>query len=85
MDGTINKGRKIEHAVTLKLKHARKDVCHQFFVADIGPNNFIFGYPFLEAASLNIDWNAGRIFGLVTVSTEDAERWKILPRGTKTR
>ena len=83
VDRTINKGGKIEHAVTLKLKHAGKDICHQFFVADIGPNNFIFGYPFLEAASPNIDWNAGRISGSVTASTEDAEKWKILPRGTK--
>ena len=85
VDGTINKGGKIEHAVTLKLNHTRKEVYHQFFVADIGPNDFIFGYPFLEAADPSINWNAGCISGLVTVSTENAEQWKILPKGAKTQ
>ena len=55
MDRTINRGGKIEQAVTLRPNHAGKDIHHQFFIVDIGPDDFIFRYPFLEAASLSID------------------------------
>ena len=59
MDGMINKGSKIEHTVTLKLSHNGKEMNHQFFVVDIGPDDFIFGYLFLKATSPSINWGAG--------------------------
>ena len=49
VDGTPNKARKIEDAVTLVTDHRGIKTKHVFFVADIGPDDFILGYPFLEA------------------------------------
>ena len=51
------------------------ETTHKFFVADIGPDDFIFGYPFFESAKPNIDWQAGRISGTTTVSSENAAEW----------
>lgn len=85
VDRTVNKGRQIEKTTTLCINHEGRTTSHRFFIMDIGPDDFIFGYLFLEAASLKVNWTIGWLPGTVTVSAEDVEQWKIRPRGTKTR
>jgi hypothetical protein len=41
---------------------------HRFLVADIGTNNLILGYPFLEATNPLINWKEGTIEGVVTLT-----------------
>jgi hypothetical protein len=78
VDGTTNKGGRIEHTVTLNIDHHGKRDHHQFFVANIGPNDFILGYPFFEAANPNINWKTGQISDMTTILTEDAKQWKVV-------
>ena len=56
---------------------------HAFYVADIGSDNFILGYPFLEASNPNIDWCNGQIEGFTTISTAKAGTWQPNPKGTR--
>ena len=85
VDGTTNKGGRIEHTVALSINHHGKQIHHQFFIADIGPDDFILGYPFFEAANPDINWKTGQISDMTTISTEDTKQWKVLPRSAKPR
>ena len=80
VDGTTNKGGQISQTTTLKIRHNGIETAHKFFVADIGPDDFIFGYPFFESAKPNIDWQVGRVAGTTTVSSENTAEWKACPK-----
>src|SRR5258708_18989572 len=82
VDGTPNKSGKIVEAIDLVINHRGNKATHIFFVADIGPDDFIFGYPFLEANAPNVDWLKASLKDSMTASTLDANRCRILPRGT---
>ena len=56
-----------------------------FFIADIGPDNFIFGYPFLEANTPKVDWLNASLEDSTIASTLDANQCRIQPKGTKQR
>jgi len=49
MDGMPNKAGKITEAAKFITNYGGKKNIHVFFVADIGPDDFILGFPFLEA------------------------------------
>ena len=55
MDGTTNKSGQILEAVDLTVNNNGEQALHAFYVADIGQDDFILGYPFLEASNLDID------------------------------
>src|SRR5260221_2509225 len=61
VDGTPNRAGKITEAVDLVIDHRGNKITHVFFVADLGPDNFIFGYPFLEANTPNANWSTPAI------------------------
>ena len=82
VDSTTNKGGRISQTTTLKIQHNRTETAHKFFVADIGPDDFIFGYPFFESAKLNIDWQVGHVSGTTTVSSENAAEWQARPKAS---
>jgi len=56
VDGTNNKAGQILEAVDLMINNNRVQALHAFYVADIGQDDFILGYPFLEASNPDIDW-----------------------------
>jgi len=56
---------------------------HAFYVADIGQDDFILGYPFLEASNPDIDWRNGCIDGFTTISTAKANNWQPIPKGMR--
>jgi hypothetical protein len=49
VDGTMNEleAGQIEHAVDLEINHNGVKTWHAFYVADIGPDDFLLGYPLL--------------------------------------
>ena len=83
VDGTPNKAGKIVEAVDLIIDHYGTKTTHVFFVADIGPDDFIFGYPFLEANAPEVDWPNARVEHTTTASTLDANQCRIKPKGSK--
>ena len=83
MDGTTNKSGQIFKAVDLTVNNNGEKALHAFYVADIGQDDFILGYPFLEASNPDIDWRRGQIDGFTTISTAKADNWQPILKGTR--
>ena len=83
VDGTTNKSGQILEAVDLTVNNNGEQALHAFYVADIGQDDFILGYPFLEASNPDIDWCNGRIDGFTTISTAKADNWRPILKGTR--
>src|SRR5260221_5581064 len=81
VDGTPNKSGKIVDAIDLIIDHWGNKATHVFFIADIGPDYFIFGYPFLEANAPEVNWLSASLVYPTTASTLDADQCRILPKG----
>jgi hypothetical protein len=60
----------------MTIQYQGKKSKHNFFLADIGIDEVILGYPFFEDLLLDIDWRQGRITRNVSLETDDAEQWK---------
>jgi len=83
VDGTPNKSGEISEAVNLLVNNNDKKASHTFFVANIGQDDFILGYPFFEASNPNVDWSGGRIEGFTTITSTNADTWRPPRKGTK--
>jgi len=83
VDGTPNKSGEISKAVDLLVNNNGQKASHAFFVANIGQDDFILGYPFFEASNPNVDWSGGRIEGFTTISSINADTWRPPTKGTK--
>jgi len=75
VNSTPNKSGEILEAVDLLVNNNGQEASHAFFVANIGQDDFILGYPFFEASNPNIDWSGGRIEGFTTISSLNANIW----------
>ena len=76
VDGTPNKAGKITDAVDFITNHRGTKITHVFFVMDIGPDDFILGYPFLEASAPVVNWADVKLEDATTLSTVDADKWR---------
>jgi len=85
VDGTPNKSGEILKAVDLLVNNNGRRASHAFFVANIGRDDFILGYPFFEASNPNVDWSGGRIEGFTTISSINADAWQPPLKGAKHR
>jgi len=85
VDSSPNKSGEILKAVDLSVNNNGQKASHPFFVANIGRDDFILGYPFFEASNPNVDWAGGRIEGFTTISSTNARIWQPSPKGTKQR
>jgi RNase H-like domain found in reverse transcriptase/Reverse transcriptase (RNA-dependent DNA polymerase)/Integrase zinc binding domain/Chromo (CHRromatin Organisation MOdifier) domain/Aspartyl protease len=65
VDGTINKAGAVTEVIILEMLHGDHRGKHMFFVADIGEDELILGYPFFEATNPLIDWSTGQTMGTV--------------------
>jgi len=83
VDGTTNKSGQILEAVDLMVNNNGEQALHAFYVTDIGQDDFILGYSFLEASNPDIDWHNGRIDGFTTISTAKASNWQPVQKGTR--
>jgi len=77
VDGTPNKAGKITEAIDLVTLHQGTSVTHIFFIADIEPDDFILGYPFLEASAPVVNWADATLEDVTTLSTLDADKWRL--------
>jgi hypothetical protein len=71
---------KIVEAIDLVTDHRGTKATHAFFVADIGLDDFIFGYPFLEANKPKVNWLNATIEDSTTALTLDADLCHIKPK-----
>jgi len=75
-----NKAGNITNAIDLVTNHRGTKITHVFFIADIGPDDFILGYPFLEASAPIVNWADAKLEDTTTLSTLDADKWQPRPR-----
>ena len=83
VDGTTNKSGQILEAIDLTVNNNGEKALHAFYVADIGQDDFILGYPFLEASNPDIDWRNGQINGFTTISTTKVDDWRPPQKGMR--
>jgi hypothetical protein len=76
IDGTANKAGEIQQACEMAIHYQGRKSKHNFFLADIGTDDIILGYPFFEDLSPDVNWKQGRVNGSVGLETEDANLWK---------
>jgi hypothetical protein len=69
VDGMLNRSGEVTKGVTLIIKYNGRPQKHLFYVANIGEDNHILGYPFLEAANPKINWTKGTIEGTIILLT----------------
>ena len=67
-------------AAILSIKFKGKESKHCFLVADVGDEDIILGYPFLEDFDPHIDWQKGTLGEGITISSNDAGEWKPRPK-----
>ena len=81
VDGTPNRIGGVTHTANFMIQFGEYATLHQFLVAEIGEDDLILGYPFLEAANPTVDWITGTIKG--TVALISYTDWDILPEAEK--
>jgi hypothetical protein len=69
VDGTLNQLGEVTEGVILIIKYNGKPQRHLFYIANIGEDNLILGYPFLEATNPKISWTEGTIEGTIILLT----------------
>ena len=85
INGTTNKDGEILEAVDLLVNNNGKSATHAFFVANIGQDDYILGYPFFKVLTPNVDWHGAHIEGTTSISTIDASTWTPQVKGTRRR
>jgi gag-polyprotein putative aspartyl protease len=81
VDGTLNQSGEVKEGVILIIKHDRKPRKHLFYITNIGEDDVILGYPFLEAANPIINWEKGKLDGMTILITTKAHQEQ--SQGTK--
>lgn len=69
IDRSLDKSRTVTEVVLLNMTHEDHAARHAFFVADIGADELILGYPFFKVVNPLIDWATGKTMGTVTLRT----------------
>jgi predicted aspartyl protease len=72
IDGTPNKAGEIQQACKMTIRYQGKRSKHNFFLANIGIDNVILGYPFFEDLLPDINWKQGKITGNVSLETAES-------------
>jgi len=64
VDGTKNQGGQITHCVHLYIQHEKnKQKRAKFFITNLGKDQLILGYPWLEEFNPEINWTDGKLLG----------------------
>jgi hypothetical protein len=83
IDRTPNQAGEIRQACEMTIQYQQKKSKHNFFLANIGIDDVILGYPFFEDLLPDIDWRQGKVTGNISLETEDADQWRPPKRQTK--
>jgi hypothetical protein len=73
VDGTPNKAGEIRQACEMMIRYQGKRSKHNFFLANIGSDDIILGYPFFEDLLPDIDWKQGEVTGNISLEMEDTD------------
>jgi hypothetical protein len=65
----LNQSGEVTKGVNLIVKHNGRPQMHLFYVANIGEDDLILGYPFLEATNPEINWTEGTLKGTIILLT----------------
>jgi hypothetical protein len=74
VDGTTNQAGEIRQACEMTIQYRGKRSKHNFFLANIGIDDIILGYPFFKDLLPDIDWKQGKVLGTIGLETEDADQ-----------
>src|SRR5882672_10536327 len=87
--GTENRGGQITHCVHLYIQHGTKQKRAKFFITNLGKDQLILGYPWLEEFNPEINWTDGKLLGthihLKTPALVAKEQLKTHVRETETK
>jgi hypothetical protein len=78
VDGTLNQSGEVTEGVILVIKYNGKPQKHLFYVANIGEDNLILGYPFLEAVNPEINWKEGIVEGTIILLTAKSHQEQLM-------
>jgi len=89
VDGTENRGGQITHCVHLYIQYENKQKRAKFFIINLGKDQLILGYPWLEEFNPEINWTKGKLPGtcvhLKTPALVAKEQLKTHVRETETK
>ena len=71
-DGTNNKASKITHYTELKVSIGGDEHTLYFYIADMGGDHIVLGYPWFVASNLRPNWKEGTLAATVSVRTSGA-------------
>jgi Reverse transcriptase (RNA-dependent DNA polymerase)/Aspartyl protease len=74
VDGTLNQSGEVKKGVTLIIKHNGRPQKHLFYITNIGEDDIILGYPFLEATNPIVNWTKGELDGMTILITTKAHQ-----------
>jgi len=74
VDGTLNVDGSITHETFLKVRLNGKEKTLRFYLANIGNEEAILGYPFLESLDPTINWGKATIEGTLKLSLPRKKR-----------
>ena len=63
VDSSMNKNGEITHYCDLLVKQGQKKLRQQFYVTNIGKDNFILGYPWFRGFNPDVDWANNQLKG----------------------
>ena len=67
MDGTTNHSGKVTHCVNLLIKQGGNNTIQQFYCSNLGKDQLILGFPWLEETNLDIDWRERKVKGALLI------------------
>jgi hypothetical protein len=78
VDGTLNQSGEVTKGVIPIVKHNGKPQKHLAYVANIGEDDIILGYPFLEATNPKISWKEGILEGTIILLMVQSHQEQLL-------
>ena len=88
-DGSPNAGGGLTHFTELEVFTGDEPQRLRFYIADMGPDNLVLGYPWFAATNIKPNWTEGTLPMSVTIRTKGAASGKPMPprkvAGTRTK
>ena len=61
VDGTTNRDGRVTHYCNLLMQQGKNQAVQQFYIANLGKDRMIFGYPWLHQFNPPIDWRKKKV------------------------
>ena len=78
-DGSPNAGGGLTHFTELEVFMGDMPQRFRFYIADMGPNDLVLGYPWFAATNAQPNWADGTLPATVTIRTTGAASGKPMP------